>query len=310
MKKLDSQALRTGAAILILSAVTSFFSPAFLNADNLWNITRNASFTALLALGSMVVLIGRGLDVSVGSVMGLSGIVCAYVMAAGNDLGAGLSASLLVSLLCGALSGLLIARLRLSPLVVTIALLALFRSLALIISRGQVFSDFGPDSQSLLALGGGSLFGVPGITLISLACAAILCAVLRYSVWGVHVHALGSSEAAALANGVPVWRVKFSTYVVGAGLAGLTGILTVGWLGGVTSDLGAGYELNAIAAAVIGGTSLSGGKGSVVGTLLGALLFELIRNSLIMLGVDALWQGFFVGVFILLAVLIDQLRRE
>jgi len=309
LRGLHSEAFRTGLAVIVLAAVTTAFSPAFLSASNLLNITRNASFTAMLALGSMVVLLGGGLDVSIGSVLGLAGIVCAYVMAAGHGLAAGLAAAVLVSVLCGTLSGMLIARMKLSPLVVTIALLALYRSLALIISRGQVFSEFGPDTEAFLSLGGSSIGGIPSITLVSMILALVLFVLLRYSVWGMHVHALGSNEAAALANGVRTDVVKVSTYVVGALLAGLTGVFTVSWLGGVTSDLGSGYELNAIAAAVIGGTSLSGGRSSVAGTLLGSLLFEVIRNSLILLGVDALWQGFFVGAFILVALVIDRVRR-
>jgi ribose transport system permease protein len=168
--------------------------------------------------------------------------------------------------------------------------------------------DFGPDQAPLLAIGGGTTLGIAN-PVVALAVMALIAGyLLRWTRWGRHVFAIGGNEQAAVLAGVPVRRIKVGVYMLSALTAGISGVLEVGWLGAVTTNLGQTMELAVIAAAVIGGANLSGGTGTAFGAVIGAALIEIIRNSLLLLGVDAFWQGTFVGSFIVLAVMSDKLK--
>jgi ribose transport system permease protein len=169
--------------------------------------------------------------------------------------------------------------------------------------------EFGPDQAVLLGLGGGQTLGVPNPLLVLAVIAAVMAVVYRWSRWGRYVMAIGGNEKAARLTGIPVRRMKVSIYMFSAFTAGVAGILMVGWLGSVTTNLGTAMELTVIAAAVIGGANLSGGEGSVLGAVIGALLIEVIRNSLILLGISTFWQGAFIGAFIVSIVTLDRLKR-
>jgi ribose transport system permease protein len=179
----------------------------------------------------------------------------------------------------------------------------------MVLSQNKMVYEFGPDQAKLLWLGGGATFGVPNPVFVLIAVALITAFLFRWSQWGRYVFALGGNEAAARLTGVPVRRIKISVYMFASGLAGVTGVLEVGWLGGVTTNLGQAMELQVIAAAVIGGANLAGGIGTAFGAVIGALLIEIIRNSLILLGISTFWQGTFIGSFIVIAVTFDRLRR-
>jgi ribose transport system permease protein len=178
----------------------------------------------------------------------------------------------------------------------------------MVLSGNKMIFQFGPDERLLFALGGGSTFGIPNpvIALVVLALATGFA--LRWTRWGTHVFALGANEKAAVLTGIAVPRLKVSIYMFSAAMAGIAGILMAGWLGGVTTNLGQSMELSVIAATVIGGANLLGGAGTVFGSVVGAALIELIRNSLILLGISTFWQGAFVGSFIVLAVAFDRIR--
>ncbi|MGH6886001.1 MAG: ABC transporter permease, partial [Geminicoccales bacterium] len=249
-----------------------------------------------------------GIDLSVGSVMGLVGIVTGMTLAAGYSMWVAISAGLVVALAVGWVNGALIAYLRLSPFVVTLGMLSIARSLALVVSNNQMFYEFGPDEDAFLALGGGQTFGIANPVLILIALTAIFAFVLNFTVWGRHVYAIGGNEQAARLTGVPVDRIKISVYMLCSLMAGTSAILMVGWLGSVTNALGLTYELQVIASTVIGGANLMGGEGTAFGAFVGAALIEVIRNSLLLAGVDPYWQGAFVGLFIILAVLLERVR--
>lgn len=305
-----SQPFWISAAALILCIAMSFGSAAFATHDNFFNVTRNFAFIGLIALGQTAVIITAGIDLSVGSVMGLSGVVAALALQAGHPLWLGIASGLGVALACGAVNGVLVAYVRLSPFVVTLGMLAIARSLALAVSDNRMVHEFGPDEELFLALGGGQLLGVANPVWILIAATLVVGFFLRTTRWGRHLYATGGNEQAARLAGVPVARIKLSAYVLCSLLAGLAAVLTVGWLGAVTNALGQTYELRVIAAAVIGGANLMGGQGAALGALVGAALIEIIRNSLLLAGVDPYWQGTFVGAFIILAVLLDRLRTQ
>jgi ribose transport system permease protein len=305
---ITSQAFWVTVGVLLIAATMMVISDAFARPQNLFNITRNFAFFGIMALGMTVVIITAGIDLSVGSVMGLVGIVTGLLMASGYPIWVGVPAGLLVALAVGFVNGALIAYMKLSPFVVTLGMLSIARSLALVVSNNRMFWQFGPDHDLLIGLGGGQTFGIANPVLILIICALIFGFVLNFTQWGRHVYAIGGNEQAARLTGVPVDRIKVSVYMVSSLMAGISAILMVGWLGSVTNALGLTYELQVIASAVIGGANLMGGVGTAYGAFVGAALIEIIRNSLLLAGVDPYWQGSFVGLFIILAVMLERIR--
>ena len=297
-------------AILAIGVVMSFVSDVFLSDQNLFNITRNFAFFGIMALGMSAVICTAGIDLSVGSLMGLSGIVTGLVMQAGFGIGLGFLACMATAAAVGAVNGALIAYLRLAPFVVTLGMLAMARSIAMVVSNNQMIYEFGPDTDLYLFIGGESVLGVPNPVWVLIVLTAVFWWIWRYSTWGRWVIAIGGNARAAKLAGIPVERVIVSVYVLSSLTAGLAAFLMVGWFGSVTNALGQTYELNVIAASVIGGANLMGGVVYAVGAPIGAALMELIRNSLLLAGIDALWQQFFVGLFLILAVLLEQIRNR
>jgi ribose/xylose/arabinose/galactoside ABC-type transport system permease subunit/ABC-type sugar transport system substrate-binding protein len=297
-------------AVLALSLVMSLVSDAFATPENLFNVTRNFAFIGIVALGQSAVILTSGIDLSVGSVMGLAGIVAGLALEAGQPLWLGAGAGLAVGLACGATNGGLVAYLRLPPFVATLAMLAAARSLALVVSNNRMLHDFGPDEALLLELGGGETLGVAHPLWVLLALTLAFGFVLRRTRFGLHLRAVGGNEEAARRAGIAVERVKLAAYLLSGASAGIAAVLTVGWLGAVTNALGQAYELRVIASAVIGGANLAGGEASAFGAVAGAALIEVIRNSLLLAGVDPYWQGSFVGAFIVLAVLLQRIRSK
>lgn len=296
--------LAAALAALVLTLSTDTFGTP----QNLFNVTRNFAFVGLVALGMTVVIISGGIDLSVGSVVCLAAMVQAIVMNAGYGFWSAAAMALAASALVGFINGALIAWLRMPSFVVTLGMLSVARSLAMVLSDNRMIFEFGPDQALLFRLGGGSTLGIAH-PVIALAVLGLFTALLlRWSPWGTHVFAIGANERAAVLTGINVPRVKISVYVFSSLMAGITGILEAGWLGGVTTNLGQSMELAVIAAAVIGGANLLGGSGTVFGAIVGAALIEIIRNSLILLGISTFWQGAFVGFFIILAVAFDRLR--
>jgi ribose transport system permease protein len=294
----------TVIACLALSLVTDTFATR----QNVFNVTRNFSFIAISALGMTAVIITGGIDLSVGSTMGLSAIVVGVIMNAGYSIWVGISAALGAALAVGLINGFLIAYVGIQPFVVTLGMLAIARSQGQVGSNNKMVYQFGPDQEKLLALGGGSTLGIPNpvIALVLLTMITAFC--LRWTKWGCHVFAVGGNERAARLTGVPVRRIKLSVYLFSALTAGIAGVLLASWLGGVTQNLGETYELRVIAATVIGGANLMGGSGTAIGGVVGAALIQVINNSLTLLGISAFWQGTFLGGCILVAVAFDRIK--
>jgi ribose transport system permease protein len=279
------------------------------------------------------VIITGGIDLSVGSVMGLVAIVCGLVLLKDpipfmpdwwNDaawthtwwmaLALGLAAGALV----GFINGVLIAYVGLPPFVVTLGMLSIARSVAVVLSGNRMLYNFGPGAPAFKTIGGGESFGLqhflsirlsnPFLILVILS--VVLAVALKMSAWGRHIFAIGGNEQAANLTGVPVKRIKIQAYVLCSLSAALAAILSVGWSGSANNSLGQSYELLAIASAVIGGANLMGGEGTAYGAFIGSALIFVIRNSLLMAGVDSNWQGLFVGSFIILAVVLEKIRGK
>ena len=304
-----SQTFWVLVAVIIACIFLSFATSSFATPTNLYNITRNVTFIAIIALGMTLVIITGGIDLSVGSVLCLCSMILAITMHAGYGIGTGIAASIGTALVVGAFNGLLIAYLGFPPFVVTLGMLSIARSLAMVASNNTVVFQFGPDHDKLLALGGGAWLGIANPVLYMAVLALLTGFVLRWTRFGRYVFAIGGNEHAATLTGVPVRKIKVAVYMISALSAGVAGIIQTGWLGAVTTNIGAGMELQVIAAAVIGGANLAGGVGTAFGAIVGAALIEVIRNSLGLLGINAFWQGTFIGGAIVLAVLFDRLRN-
>jgi ribose transport system permease protein len=306
---LASQAFWVTVALVIICLVMTWVAPAaFSTTENLYNITRNFAFIGIMALGMTVVLITGGIDLSIGSIMGVVAIVAGLLLQAKYAWWLALGAGLGTGALCGIVNGLLIAYVGLSPFIVTLGMLSFARSLAIVLSQNKMIIDFGPDANTVYAIGGGQFLGLANPVWLMLILGVVFAAVLHLTTWGRYLYAIGGNEQAARLTGVPVTRVKLQAYVVSALTAALASIMIMGWEGSAINALGIGYELRVIASTVIGGANLMGGEGGAYGAIIGSALIELIRNSLLMAGVDSNWQGAFVGVFIVLAVLLEKIR--
>ena len=304
------QAFWVFLALVVACIFLSFATNSFATPNNLFNITRNFTFVAVIALGMTIVIITGGIDLSVGSVLCLCSMILAEVMHNGYSIEVGIAAAIGTALIVGAVNGVLIAYVGMPPFVVTLAMLSFGRSLAMVASNNTVVFQFGPDHNKLLFLGGGAfLFGISNPVIYTIVLALITGFTLRWTRFGRYVFAIGGNEKAAILTGVPVRRVKLAVYMVSSLSAGIAGIIETGWLGAVTTNLGAGMELQVIAATVIGGANLAGGAGTAFGALIGSALIEVIRNSLGLLGISAFWQGAFVGAFIIIAVSFDYIRN-
>ena len=297
-------------SILVIGAVMSVVSDVFMTDRNMFNVTRNFAFFGIMALGMTAVIVTAGIDLSVGSLMGLAGIVTGLVMQAGHGVGLGFLACIGVAGLVGLINGVLIAYLKLAPFVVTLGMLAITRSVAMVASNNKMIYEFGPDQDLFEWIGGESVIGVPNPVWVLIILTVVFFLAYRYTTWGRWVFAVGGNADAARLAGIPVERVIVSVYMLCSMCAGLAAFLLVGWFGSVTNALGLTYELNVIAASVIGGANLMGGVAYALGAPIGAALMELIRNSLLLAGIDALWQQFFVGLFIILAVLLERIRNR
>ena len=309
-KLFASQTFWVVLALVFACLYLSFATDSFATTKNLYNISRNVTFTAIIALGMTLVIISGGIDLSVGSTLCLCSMILGVIMHAGYSIEIGIAAAIGTALLVGAFNGVLIAYLDFPPFVVTLGMLSLARSLAMVVSNNTVVFQFGPDHDKLLALGGGAFFfGIANPVVYMVVLALITGFILRWTKFGRHLFAIGGNEHAATLTGVPVRPIKVAVYMLSALTAGIAGIVQTGWLGAVTTNIGSGMELQVIAAAVIGGANLAGGVGTAFGALVGAALIEVIRNSLGLLGINAFWQGAFIGGAIILAVLFDRIRN-
>lgn len=295
--------------LVLLSIFLTLFSPVFLTFNNLFNVGTQIAVIAILALGQTFVIVSGGIDLSVGSVLALAGVVFGWAaVGAGLPLPLAVALGLGAGILAGVANGLLITLGNLPPFIATLAMLSIARGLALVISGGIPLN---PIPQTVRNLGGGELFGfVPFPVVLMLLMGVLTVVILRSTYPGRCMYAIGGNEEASRLSGIDVSRQKILIYALSGLFAAIAGILLTGRLASAQPQAGFTFELDAIAAVVIGGASLSGGVGSAWGTLIGAFILGVLRNGLNLLNVSAFWQQVVIGAVIALAVMTDTLRRR
>lgn len=292
--------------LVLIFAVFSWLTPSFLTVPNLTNILQQSSINACIALGMTLVIISGGIDLSVGPTAALAAVVSATLMVNGVPISVCILVALGIGMACGLFNGILIAVAGLQPFIVTLGALSLYRALALIYTEGSPV--FGIPSE-FRVLANGQLGGIPNAVIIVAVLALVAWVVLNKSPLGEYILAVGGNQDAARVAGVPVVRTKIYTYMISGALASIAALILVGRLGAAEPTLGNLWELDAIAAAAIGGASLMGGKGSIVGTLLGAVILGSLRNGLTLMNVQAFYQLLATGIIIIVAMLIDRATR-
>ncbi len=289
----------------------------FFNPQSLAQLAKDTSFIGIMAVGMAVVIISGGIDLSVGAIYALAAVLSALALRHFGPTGPGAGAHpalnvplavvicVGVGLLCGLVNGGLIVGLRMHPFIITLGTMAIFRGIALVVSGGQSIGDFPPQLQNLVKfqVGDGLTLVPPLVMLVVMAAGWIFLARLAA---GRRVFAVGGNEVAAQYSGIPVRKVKLGVYLWSGGLAGLAALLAMGYYGSASSGDGNGYELNVVAAAVVGGASLSGGRGSALGAMLGALIIQMITTGIIILGIDQNYSQIITGAVVVAAVVLDK----
>ncbi|MBA4710004.1 ABC transporter permease [Aquitalea aquatica] len=308
-QKATLQRLGPFIALVLVSVGLAVLSPDFLTVANLLNVMRQVSINALIAFGMTLVILLGGIDLSVGSILALSSVAIATLIQAGVN---PLLATLLGVLgggLMGLFNGLVISKGKVAPFIATLASMTILRGLALVVSGGSPITGFNSDLFSML--GGGYVAGLVPIPVVwMLIMFGLFAFLLKKTVFGRHVYATGGNEEAARLSGVKVDQIKLWVYTLSGAMSAMAGVVLTSRLNSAQPTAGSGYELDAIAAVVLGGTSLTGGRGWIFGTLMGALLIGVLNNGLNLLGVSSFYQQVIKGVVILLAVLIDRSGKK
>ena len=295
-------------ALTILVLTLSLATDNFLSAFNVSLVVRTAAFVGLVALGQTLVLLVGGIDLSVGAGAGLSAIVGAIALTQwGLHPWLVIPFTMAFGFSLGAINGVFVAGLKLNPFIVTLATWEIFAGLTLVITKGYPIRPLG---ESFMVFGKGEIFGIPVPVLIFIAAALVLIWMLTQTRFGRNIFAVGGNRDAAVLAGIPAWRVEFIAYGLSGMLASMAGILFASRMDGAQPSVGEGWLMGAITAAILGGTSLRGGQGSIVGTVLGALLLTVLANGTVLMNVSGFWQRVIVGAVVLVAVLVDLLRRR
>ncbi|MBM4169906.1 MAG: ribose ABC transporter permease [Ignavibacteria bacterium] len=305
------QSFGIGFALLVEIAIFSALSPHFFTTDNLLNVMLQISITAIVAVGMTFVILTAGIDLSVGSLMAFVGVVATSMLKLDLRLEYAFPLAMLAGLLLGAASGLiagtLVTRFRITPFIVTLALMTIWRGLAFVYTEGRPVWEL-PEAFALL--GNGRTLGIPNPTIVMIVVFVTAYVVLSHTRFGRYIYAIGGNPEAARLAGIGVKRIVTQVYVVCGVLSAASGILLASRMNSGQPNAGIMYELDVIAAVVVGGTSLFGGRGTVTGTFLGSLLIGVLRNGLNLLNVGSYVQQVVVGVVILLAVLLDQWKKR
>ncbi len=294
-------------SLIVLFLALWIASPYFLTSTNLSSLVRQTAVINIMALGMTIIIISGGIDLSVGAILAMSGLLGTMAMEKGLPIPLGIVIGLAVGLLCGMLNGFLITRLRIAPFIVTLGTLGIFRGVTLLISNGLPVHNI-PAAFSFL--GEGSVFGLPFVLYLLSGSALAMHFVLEHTRLGRYSFAIGSNSAAAVYAGIRIGFYSTAAYAIGGLLTGLAGLIEASRLMTGQPTAGSGYELQAIAAVVIGGGSLHGGEGSVLGTLIGAFIMGLLTNGSDLLGISNYLQQVVIGAVIILAVTLDEFRKR
>lgn len=300
--------LTTVIALIILMAVITIINSNFLTANNLLNLLLQVTSNALIAFGMTFVILTGGIDLSIGSILALSSALTAGLLGSGMPVTLAILISLILGCILGMMNGLLISYGKLAPFIVTLATMTIFRGATLVYTNGNPITKGLSDTFLFQFLGQGYIVGIPFPVIIMFIVFIVLYVLLHKTAFGKSVYAIGGNEKAAYISGVKLNKVKIIIYSISGIMASISGLIITSRLSSAQPTAGASYEMDAIAAVVLGGTSLSGGKGRILGTLIGALIIGVLNNGLNIIGVSAFWQQVVKGVVILIAVLIDRFK--
>jgi ribose transport system permease protein len=293
-------------ALLLLCVILTILSPYFLGVENIFNVLRQVSVIGILAVGEALIIITAGIDLSVGSVLGFIGVLTAIFAQSGIPAIAILFLSILCGCIVGAVNGLLVTKIRINPFIVTLGMMSIARGTSLLITGGMPISI----QNNITYLGGGYVGVVPVPVIIMFVVAIIGHIFATKTLPGRNVYAIGNNERAAKLSGIRVNRVKTMVYMIMGALCAISGIILAGTLNSAEPAAGSGYEMDVIAAVVIGGASLAGGEGSIIGVILGAAIMGVVRNGFVLLGISAYWQVVTIGIVIIAAVALDSLKSS
>lgn len=308
-KKIASRVQDLGAliALVILVIGISIVSPEFRTGSNFLSLLRQSSIDGLIAFGMTCVILTDAIDLSVGSVLALSTVLCAGMITSGVPAGAAMIAALIIGTALGLVSGVLVTKGRLQPFIATLITMTVYRGLTMIFTNGKPISNLG-DSFVLKLIGKGNLYRVPIPVILLILIFIGFFFLLNKTTFGRAVYATGSNWKCAKLAGVNIHRTKIVAYAISGFMSALSGLILLSRLGSAQPNLGDGYELDAIAAVALGGTSMSGGRGKIYGTFVGVLIIAVLNNGLNILGVSSYYQDVIKGLVILVAVLSDRKR--
>lgn len=292
-------------ALVVLIVFVTILNPGFVSPNNLLNLLRQVSTNALIAFGMTFVILTGGIDLSVGSTLALSSALMAGSIVAGLDPFLAMVLAVVVGGLLGGFNGLLITKGKMAPFIATLATMTIFRGATLVFTDGNPITGIG-DSFIFKFVGRGYLFGIPFPVILMAVCFIILYVLLHKMTFGRKTFAIGGNEKAAFIAGIKSDRIKIAIYAISGMMASIAGIIITSRLNSAQPTAGQSYEMDAIASVVLGGTSLSGGRGRIVGTLIGALIMGTLNNGLNLLGVSSFYQQIVKGIVIIIAVLLDR----
>ncbi|MFN3274798.1 MAG: ABC transporter permease [Paracoccus sp. (in: a-proteobacteria)] len=315
---------RTFIALILVFAFFAFAAPNFLSTANMVIMSKHVALNAFLAIGMTFVIISGGIDLSVGSIVGLCGMVAGYLILNGIDIGLGWSIQFNTVEIClivmaagvaiGAINGFLITKLNVAPFIATLGTLYVCRGAAMLFSDGRTFpnlsgnAEYGSDTFRLI--GAGNFLGLPVSIWMLVVVAVVAAYIARRTPLGRYIYAVGGNERGAALSGVNVTRIKLFVYMFSGLCAALVGLIISSQLVAAHPATGQSFELNAIAAAVLGGTSMSGGRGRIGGTIVGAFVIGVLSDGLVMMGVSSFWQTVIKGLVIIAAVVVDQAQQK
>ena len=294
-------------ALLIMIAVIQIMAPNLLSGNNVYLVSRQIALVAIVAIGELFVILTGGIDLSVGATMGLAGVASAGAMVAGVNPWLAILFGMVVGVLIGVFNGWLVSYVLIPPFIVTLGAQEIARGTILIVTKGWPITNI---PKSILFIAQGDLLRIPVPVWIMLVVAVIAQMVLTKTSFGRRIYAIGGNETATFLSGVNVKKIKFFLYVIAAFTASIVGIILVARFESAQADAGTGWEMNAIASAVIGGTSLAGGAGSVLGCVIGACIMGILANGLVLMRVSSYWQTAIIGVVIVLAAVLDHFRKK
>ncbi len=316
--KINLSIIQPLIALMIMAIAMTIFSDNFATSDNLFNVARQISVNLCISVGMTMVILTGGIDLSVGSILAFTGAIAAGLIKQGIEIegmnlfiGFTILGVIIVALIAGGIigwfNGFMITKFKVPPFVATLAMLTIARGLTMLYTRGFPITQLGDNFNFI---GTGWFAGVPMPVWISILVIGVSVFFMKKTRTGRYIYAIGGNERAALLSGVKVNRVKVFVYVIAGVLSGVAGLLVTARLDSAQPNAGMGYELDSIAAVVIGGTSLNGGKGSIMGTVIGASIIGVLNNGLVLLNVSPFWQQVIKGLVILLAVIIDRLQKK